>query len=414
MDIIKQLNINEETKAISLPSLSREEYTQAIGILTRLDIQWNRTEQTHVLSTKSFKKWSAYLNTGKLPKLNPTAFFPTPDEVIDQMLAEYLDEDYVEYLKEYRPNTVRVLEPSAGKGNIAKRARDFFGDSLAAIDTVEFLPENCDVLKANGFTPFNGDFLDFQPTDDYDYILMNPPFSLVSDKYAYITHVEHAMSMLKPNGKLVTILPTGWLTQSNNRIDAFKELCAEYASWEFTQIVERGAFKESGTMVETMIMCLEKNSPLNVEKEHCGWDTPAMWSFNLHSDALMTGDKLACELYEKASNASTRDLSLEYFRSYFLYSKSELAKKGMFYTNKTVNRVIERIVSYEFEEASVLGNSAKANECDDAFELTTYSQVDLIAMETKNKKSVKNIKVKGAKKNLNVINPTERQCEFCW
>lgn len=404
MDIIKELNITEQTETIVLPEMTSEEYQRAKGVLARLDIEWNRQKKTHVLGSKTYIKWVKYIKTGRLPKLNPTAFFPTPYDVVELILTEYFDDSYIEYLQEYHPKSLRVLEPSAGVGAIAKAAKSYFGDAAQCIDTVEYLPENCQALKNEGFTPYNGDFLDYQPDELYDVIVMNPPFAVTGNKFAYMTHVLHALSILKPDGRLVAILPTGWLSQSNKRIDAFKEVAAKYTAWEFAHIFESGAFKSSGTMVETMALCLDKTSPLIKEKEHCGWETPALWHFNVHSDALMTGDIEACRLYGLAMDANNRSQCTKAFTNFFRYAKSELAKKGMFYTEDTCLRIIERMVSYEHHEDVLLDDN------EDVFQLATYALTDSLKTEANTQKTRKK---KTTKKHLSAAS-NEMQAEFQW
>lgn len=426
-NIIKSLNITKETRYIQFPQMLASDYQAVKGIIARLEIEWSREREMHVLSKNSYAKWNAYVNTDKLPKLNPNAFFPTPTDVIELMFGEFFDESYVDYLKEYQPNTLRVLEPSAGVGAIAKAARKYFGEALATLDTVEYLPENCEALEREGFTPFNGDFLDYTTDEQYDVVIMNPPFSIVGDKLAYVTHVIHAFSLLKPNGKLVAILPTGWLGQSNKRIDDFKEFVAQYASWDFTQMIPSGAFKSSGTMVETMCLCLEKNAPMNKEKEHCGWDTPAMWSFNLHSDALMTGCGKACDLYDKTQTATSLEQAKEAYINFFEFTKNELAKKAMFYTEVTCQRVISRSVNYEFDEVSNTDTVGENNplldslllESDNGFKEEQFELTTCVFSDTNNKhlKRSKNI---SCSKSINTthiksdIKTTEIQGEFCW
>lgn len=414
MDVIKTLDITQDSESIVLPEMTVEEYQRAKGVLARLDIVWDRQKQTHIPGNKTFTKWSRYVESGKLPKLNPTALFPTPDDVIELMLVEYFDEAYIEYLQEYRPESLRVLEPSAGAGAIAKAARAFFGGAAQTIDTVEYLPENCEALKKEGFTPFNGVFLDYQPDELYDVILMNPPFSLAGDKLAYMTHVLHALSLLKPEGRLVAILPTGWLSQSNKRIDAFKEVAAKYAAWEGVHIIESGAFKSSGTMVETMALCLDKSAPLIKEKEHCGWNTPALWQFNVHSDALMTGDREACRLFGLAQDARNRKQANKAYTRFFRYAKTELAKKGMFYTEDTCLWIIERMVSYEhYEDVFPDSDIALFDGTEDVFELATYTLSDSLKPKVNTQKVHKTKPKKTPKINV-VSSGNGVQAEFPW
>ena len=91
-----------------------------------------------------------------------------------------------------------MLEPSAGIGGLA--------DYLPKLQTtcVEISPLHCQVLEAKGFKVVEADFLKWstgQPAADR--IVMNPPFS----EGRWQAHLQAAADMLKPDGRLVAILP---------------------------------------------------------------------------------------------------------------------------------------------------------------------------------------------------------------
>lgn len=90
----------------------------------------------------------------------------------------------------------RVLEPSAGQGDIAAM--------LPAERTtcVEISPLHCAILRARGLRTVQADFLDWSD-GAFDRVVMNPPFA---DGRA-LAHVEHAAAMLAPGGRLVAVLP---------------------------------------------------------------------------------------------------------------------------------------------------------------------------------------------------------------
>jgi predicted RNA methylase len=121
-------------------------------------------------------------------------FFPTPKPVIAEMLSR----------ADIQPG-MKVLEPSAGKGDIADAVKATGAD----VDTVESQHSLADILRAKGYEPSQGDFLSKQigdlPLDKYDRIVMNPPFEKGQDA----AHVEHAYKFLKPGGRLVAIMSEG-------------------------------------------------------------------------------------------------------------------------------------------------------------------------------------------------------------
>ena len=115
----------------------------------------------------------------------------------------------------------RVLEPSAGTGNLVRAIQDSATGAdnvqVVAVEINQKLAEGlqdrrCKILGANEHT-FQivwGDFLDYKPEGLHDLgyfhaVLMNPPF----DNGADIKHVRHALDFLKPGGVLVGICANG-------------------------------------------------------------------------------------------------------------------------------------------------------------------------------------------------------------
>ncbi|THJ36166.1 PLxRFG domain-containing protein [Lampropedia aestuarii] len=200
-------------------------------------------------------------------------FFPTSPAVVQSML------DAAEITE-----GMAVLEPSAGMGHIADA---IVADSGVWPDVVELSGSRRELLEAKGFHLAEvDDFLTLEPRrfftygdtfrapdgvegtmrgvgsmgsqrvrledadgkrlglydrgeltgiaqngswSGYDRIVMNPPFSEGRD----IQHVMHAYSLLRPGGRIVSIMGEGAFFQSNKRAEAFR-------SW----LVERGATNE--------------------------------------------------------------------------------------------------------------------------------------------------------------------------
>lgn len=120
-------------------------------------------------------------------------FVPTPQRIINKMIDE---------LGYISPGS-RVLEPSAGYGHIANSLvqKGFLTpNQIDVIEPNEMLRRE---LFAKGFNLKGYDILNYFPTEKYDKIIMNPPF----DDGLDILHLLHCYTLLKPNGKLVAILP---------------------------------------------------------------------------------------------------------------------------------------------------------------------------------------------------------------
>lgn len=129
-------------------------------------------------------------------------FFPTPPAVAEQMVE----------LAGITPG-MKVLEPSAGNGNIAMAMQE----AGAEVEVAEISSSLREVLEAKGFTVVAQDFMEL--TDgDYDAIVMNPPFSNNQD----IEHVRHAYTLLKPGGKLVAIVGEGAFFRNGTTEEAFR------------------------------------------------------------------------------------------------------------------------------------------------------------------------------------------------
>ena len=103
-------------------------------------------------------------------------FFPTPGPVSKKMLELVAD-----YLSDHRGDRIRVLEPSAGKGDLLDALRDEYPEECVSDWTVHCCEINFtlkNILREKGYYLVAGDFLDLSPDsadDQYDLILMNPP-----------------------------------------------------------------------------------------------------------------------------------------------------------------------------------------------------------------------------------------------
>lgn len=165
---------------------------------------------------------------------NIPGYFPTPKAVTELMI------DHAE-LMSYN----RILEPSAGAGAIIDALQ---GRSLE-VHYFETQYTLCEILAGKGYKGTHNDFLNVEPTEDYDCVLMNPPF----ENLQHIDHIHHAYKFLGELGRLVAVLPP---------LNSTKK-CTEFLAWiesiggEFVQLPE-GSFKESGTMVNTQLLILDK------------------------------------------------------------------------------------------------------------------------------------------------------------
>jgi 16S rRNA G1207 methylase RsmC len=154
--------------------------------------------------------------------------FPTPQSIAEQVadLADLMSGQ-------------KVLEPSAGTGALVEAAvrRGVFRSDVTAIEINRAL---ADRLKAGNVTC--ADFLSLNgELGKFDRIVMNPPFDHGSD----IAHIEHALTFLKEDGRLVAICAAG-----PRQREAFEGRC------EWIDLPD-GSFKEQGTGVSTAIVVFD-------------------------------------------------------------------------------------------------------------------------------------------------------------
>ena len=101
-----------------------------------------------------------------------TEFYPTPRPLVDKMLSD-IDFDTIS----------TVLEPSAGKGDIAAIVADRFRQRRAwsdknfkdGIDCIEIDDGLRHILTGNKYRVVHDDFLTYNSRKRYDLIVMNPP-----------------------------------------------------------------------------------------------------------------------------------------------------------------------------------------------------------------------------------------------
>lgn len=251
LDVLKAGTILENRYCLPAARLDRKAYEQVNEVLTRLGGKWKSGKiKAHVFEDVDPAPLLALvLETGEMPPKNPTAFFPTPSEVIERLLTDHAFHQLPAFAR-------RVLEPSAGKGNIAEALTTYYPQEV--IECCEMLPAFRSFLARKGFNLVDEtDFLAYEPGPVYDLIAMNPPFTSENDSLAYVAHVEHAWSLLAPGGILRAIVPGGFAFRQEKRVKTFRELVETHGTW---QALEEGAFAESGTGVRTLLLSMKKAS----------------------------------------------------------------------------------------------------------------------------------------------------------
>lgn len=157
--------------------------------------------------------------------------FPTPPDVARQMVE----------LADVREG-MNVLEPSAGTGNLVRAILD--AAPFCALYMVEINPQVFAALPCEGMGRLCADFLTCQDLRaDFDRVVMNPPFDHGSD----IKHVERALSLLAPGGKVVALVCNG-----PRQRQRFEPVASAWID------LPDDTFKAQGTSVRTAIVVIDR------------------------------------------------------------------------------------------------------------------------------------------------------------
>ncbi len=152
---------------------------------------------------------------------------------------------------------MRVLEPSAGTGRLLEALPGIvrFGQvrqTALQVVAVEVNPALAARLACTGLagTVRCADFLQCSAAAEdlglFDVVLMNPPFAQGAD----IEHISHALTMLKPGGRLVALCANG--PRQNASLRPLVE--ARGGDWED---LPADTFKEEGTGVRVALITLQ-------------------------------------------------------------------------------------------------------------------------------------------------------------
>ncbi len=146
-------------------------------------------------------------------------YFPTPPELVQLMLRH----------ADIQPHH-QVMEPSAGKGNIADLIRA--QHPQARLSCIEFQSQLREILKLKGHHVLPTlDFLEFQ-SFGVDRIVMNPPFG-EHGSLEDVDHVRHAWEVLNEGGRIVAIMgvaPFNYASRSEAR-NKNERKAVEFRAW---------------------------------------------------------------------------------------------------------------------------------------------------------------------------------------
>lgn len=245
LDVLTRATVEGNVLRLPGEQLDRKLYEAVNKALTFLGGKWDRRVGGHVFPADPSAKIAEAIGAGSVVnRQQALQHFDTPLELADRLVMAL---GHIE--------GVVCLEPSAGRGNIvqALAMRD-----PARVISVEIDHDNCAALVAQNQSHqiIAADFLEQDPAAlACDAVAMNPPFRGNQD----IRHVRHAFKCVRPGGTLAAIVSEhGFMGQERE--------CVEWREWleevgAEVEIIPAGAFKESGTGIQTRMVVLWKATP---------------------------------------------------------------------------------------------------------------------------------------------------------
>lgn len=236
LEILSNAVVKDNTLTLQ-GQLDRKEYQDVAKVIELLGGKWNKSQKCHVFPGEAEELVDTAILTGEVTdKKKEFQFFSTPPELAKRVV-EWAEIESMH----------SVLEPSAGTGALVNQM------TCGDVDCLELMTENFRSLIAQGYAVANVDFLTIAPKEQYDRVIMNPPFCKGQD----IAHVTHALKFLRPGGILVAILSPGFTFRKEKKYQEFNDLLDHHTSeWK---PIEEGAFKSSGTLVNTVMLKVIKN-----------------------------------------------------------------------------------------------------------------------------------------------------------
>lgn len=228
---------------MKIPVIPDEIYDQLVVAVASIGGTWSERHKGFVFSENPENKIEELLENGTYELSEEDIwkekmqYYPTPSRIAKQMVE----------LAELQAGDI-VLEPSAGRGAILDEMPDYVQKVAIELDET-----NVRFLHEKNYQVFWGDFLGMEglkPTK----VIMNPPFSKSQD----VQHVCRAYEIMETGGILVAIINENSLMRAKTNIHCKKFIeLLNSIKHEIIHLPE-GTFKESGTMINTVIVKLYK------------------------------------------------------------------------------------------------------------------------------------------------------------
>jgi hypothetical protein len=199
------------------------------------------------------------------------SFWPTPHEVADDLVYRVMVPGFGDGAasRDGEVPQVRVLEPSAGDGHLARVIRKSLpyghitcvepsSQRAATLRTQEGLADEVvestleEYLDAVTWSALAGTFRPF------DVVIMNPPFVLAGRPQAWAEHILAIYNhphLLAPYAQIGAVVPRNVLVGKSKAVRTLRELCDPVYG---IAVCDRGAFDPVGARISTALLWLEK------------------------------------------------------------------------------------------------------------------------------------------------------------
>jgi ParB family chromosome partitioning protein len=308
-DILKKCTIDGLVIKLPAGQLERDTYTQVKNKLELIGGKWKGGKtQGFVFQDDPTELLEDIANGEDRNLKKEYQFFATPPTVARMMMQSL--PSITEGMK--------ILEPSAGSGALLKSFFEYFPGLDITIDCFELMELNRKKLASvNGANIIGDDFIksvdaeendlfwwnkkkpDYSILNHYDIIIANPPFAKNQDA----EHIQAMYKCLKPGGSLVSICSIGWMYATKGKGVEFRQWLdnqGQLSEQEFhtfaqigtdtsfstknngyvsIQMIDAGAFKDSGTNVRTAMIHINKpNIEKHTNTQHLleSWSAPPL------------------------------------------------------------------------------------------------------------------------------------------
>jgi predicted RNA methylase len=246
-DVLKQAECSENTLKLRL-QLERKLYLDVMKVIEALGGKWSRKHGAHVFPEPAWDRIADVITTRVVePEESAKVefqFYPTPSGLAAKIVR------LAGIQRQHR-----TLEPSAGSGSIIKEIGIVTGPlTVFFCEIQEDLRK--EVEKLPGVKFLCADFRDLPEEEKFDRIVANPPFRKGQD----IDHVLKMWTHLAPGGRLVAVTSPAWTYRTDSRHVSFRRWFQTYAEAGAAryETLPAGTFRDSGTMVTTTLLTIEK------------------------------------------------------------------------------------------------------------------------------------------------------------